>query len=508
MPDLTLEDKINIMRAKKEGANILIRPHQQTEMADGNAPWSRIEEPEFNWSVADYKVESDKEELLRKVKETVDCNRMYNSIHAFERGKNLPNIVTYSSSILTDTKTETLENVNNFILENTSALLSFDLETFKQTDAYQRIYTSLYNEYFDKARRDIDNNPSLLNTYGTNDAYYDAVYKPQVDEIIMAMLQELNNTLATICGPTLSSSINDIVTRSFDRNIFELKAKTEDDFIPSTTYSSPEEIRERIDNHLQTACEKYLENDTRIYSVSHDENLNVTIVRDIDNMVPTVSVSLVADKQNFYDDNVPAIDYEIISDKISNISNITSEQLASLNSQITSIANRVDEFDTDISVQVRDYVNGEIPTIKSTLSNLSTTINNNYQELITSIREMKSNTTITKPIAYQGAGYTKTVIDFIDNTNDNYGHGMLIGGEGSVVIGSGESVKAVKDNYGIAANSENMLVTGDENVNILTNLQGGYNGKKEFVFGKDGSLTVPGNINVTSINGIEIRIIE
>lgn len=508
MSDLTLDDKINVMRAKKDGASILIRPKQQTEMADGDAPWSKIDNPEFNWSVADYKVESDKEELLRKVKETVDYNRMYNSIHAFERGKNLPNIVTYSSSVLSDAKAETLENVNNFILENTNALLSFDLETFKKTDAYQRIYTSLYDEYFDKARRDIDNNPSLLNTYGTNDAYYNAVYKPQVDEILVAMLLELNNTLAAICGPALSSSINDIVTRSFDKNIFELKVKAEDDFISPTIYSSPEDIKEKIDNHLQTACEKYLENDTRIYNISHDENLNVTIVRDLDNMVPTVSISLVADKQNFYDDDVPAVDYEIISDKISNISNITSEQLASLNNQITSIANRVDEFDTDISTQVRDYVSGEIPTIKSTLSNLNTTINNNYQELITSIREMKANTTITKPIAYQGAGYTKTVIDFIDNTSDNYGHGMLIGGEGTVVIGSGESVKEVKNSYGIAANSENMLITGDDSVNILTNLQGGYNGKKEFVFGTDGSLTVPGNLNVTSINGIELRIVE
>lgn len=508
MSDLTLDDKINIMRAKKDGASILIRPHQHSEMMDGDSPWTKIDNPEFNWSVADYKVESDKQELLNKVKATVDYNRMYNAIHTYERGKQLPDFTEYVADVLTDTKAETTKAVNDFITENTNALLSFDLDTFKKTSAYTQIYNSLYNEYFDKARRDIETNPALLVTYSTNDKYYEAVYEPQVMAIINSMLQELNNALLNACGPVLVSSTNDVVTRSFDKSILEQRARDEEDLIDKLKFSTKEEIKERVENHIQAACEKYLENDTRIYNVSYDENINVTVVRDLDNMVPTVSVSLVADKQNFYDDNVPAVDYEIIGDKITSISNITSGQLESLVGQIDTLSSKIDNFDNDVADQVKDYVSTEIPSIKNTLSNISSTISKNYQELTTVIKEMKTATTVTKPIAYQGAGFAKTVIDFMDNTETNYGHGMLIGGEGTVVIGSGESVKTIKDNYGVTANSENMLVTGDRSVNIITNLDGGIDSKKEFVFGTDGSLNVPGNLTVNKINGIEIRILE
>ena len=154
MSDLTLDDKINVMRAKKDGASILIRPKQQTEMASGDAPWSKIDNPEFNWSVADYKVESDKRNLIEKVKETVDYNKLYNAVHTYERGRQLPDFTDYVADVLTNTKAEVVDSVNTFITSNVNALLSFDLDTFKKTTVYTRIYNSLYDEYFDKARRD------------------------------------------------------------------------------------------------------------------------------------------------------------------------------------------------------------------------------------------------------------------------------------------------------------------------------------------------------------------
>jgi len=539
MSDLTLDDKINVMRAKKDGASILIRPKQQTEMASGDAPWSKIDNPEFNWSVADYKVESDKRNLIEKVKETVDYNKLYNAVHTYERGKQLPDFTDYVADVLTNTKAEVVDSVNAFITSNVNALLSFDLDTFKKTTAYTRIYNSLYDEYFDKARRDIENNPALLATYSTNDAYYEAVYAPQVNEIISSMLQELNNVLINTCESAIISGTNDTVSRGLDKTILEQKVKSEE-LIDELSFSTEDEIKERVINHIQNACDKYLENDTRTYNVSYDENINVTIVRDKDNMVPAVSVSLVLDKQTFYDDDIPAIDYEIIGDKLSHISNITTTQLESLVNQIDNLSGKIDNFDNGVADQVKTYVSAEIPSIRDSIANLSESVSRNYQELNTAIKEMKTATTVSKPIAYQGAGFTKTVIDFLDNTSDNYGHGMLIGGEGTVVIGSGESVRTVKENYGVTANSENMLVTGDNSVNIITNLNGGINSKKEFVFGTDGSLNVPGNIdsssgitansirgssieatgnltadyikanniNVTTINGISIEIIE
>lgn len=506
MSDLTLDDKINVMRAKKDGASILIRPKQQTEMANGDAPWSKIDNPEFNWSVADYKVESDKRNLIEKVKETVDYNKMYNAVHTYERGRQLPDFTDYVADVLTNTKVEVEDAVNTFITSNASALLSFDLDTFKKTDAYTRIYNSLYDEYFDKARRDIENNPALLATYNTNDAYYEAVYAPQVNEIISSMLQELNNVLISNCESAIISGTNDTVARGLDKTILEQKVKSEEELIDELSFSSEDEIKERVINHIQTACDKYLENDTRTYNVSYDENINVTIVRDKDNMVPAVSISLVLDKQTFYDDDIPAIDYEIIGDKLSHISNITTTQLESLVNQIDTLSSKIDDFDNGVATQVKTYVSAEIPSIKDSIANLSESVSRNYQELNTAIKEMKTATTVSKPIAYQGAGFTKTVIDFMDNTETNYGHGMLIGGEGTVVIGSGESVKTVKENYGVTANSENMLVTGDKSVNIITNLNGGMNSKKEFVFGTDGSLNVPGSLVSTSdIKGTSIE---
>jgi hypothetical protein len=77
-------------------------------------------------------------------------------------------------------------------------------------------------------------------------------------------------------------------------------------------------------------------------------------------------------------------------------------------------------------------------------------------------------------IKYKGTQSTYDIIKFIDNPTDTFGNGILIGGGGSTVIGSGESAtsfwtKYVEENSSSNGGIESLILTGDENVYIYTN---------------------------------------
>ena len=78
--------------------------------------------------------------------------------------------------------------------------------------------------------------------------------------------------------------------------------------------------------------------------------------------------------------------------------------------------------------------------------------------------------TDTKGIYYVGTKSTNRMITFVDNTADEYGNGIKIGGGGLVVIGSGES-----SNIDVAAGTENTYILADginfieSNANTLAN---------------------------------------
>lgn len=97
-------------------------------------------------------------------------------------------------------------------------------------------------------------------------------------------------------------------------------------------------------------------------------------------------------------------------------------------------------------------------------------------------------------IVYQGTKANSRLIDFWDNTADAYGNGIIIGDGGAVIIGAGESSAAVRANSGMTAGSEDAYLAADSTVHICTNMQNGWASRKDFIFGTNGNLTVPGSV--------------
>lgn len=67
-----------------------------------------------------------------------------------------------------------------------------------------------------------------------------------------------------------------------------------------------------------------------------------------------------------------------------------------------------------------------------------------------------------KEIKFIGSKATYSMIRFIDNTSDNYGNGISIGGGGSIVIGAGESAMSYVTNGG----DERLFLLSDGAINI------------------------------------------
>ena len=77
------------------------------------------------------------------------------------------------------------------------------------------------------------------------------------------------------------------------------------------------------------------------------------------------------------------------------------------------------------------------------------------------------------------------------------GDGIKMGAGGVVVIGSGESMNAVADGYGYSDNgggSEYTHICSDNSVYIQTGCQNGFSSRKEFIFGSNGTFTIPSHI--------------
>lgn len=77
----------------------------------------------------------------------------------------------------------------------------------------------------------------------------------------------------------------------------------------------------------------------------------------------------------------------------------------------------------------------------------------------------------TNGIQYKGSKATHSMIRFKDNTADVQGNGLLLGGGGLTVLGSGESANATADLY--TGGTETLVLASDNGIDIYTNFQDG-----------------------------------
>ncbi len=130
-------------------------------------------------------------------------------------------------------------------------------------------------------------------------------------------------------------------------------------------------------------------------------------------------------------------------------------------------------------IYVRQYT-GAYTTIKHTLTLLDADGNTT----------LPGRLYLTNSISYKGAQATYDMIKFKDS-GDTYGHGIIIGGGGFTVIGSGESADSVAAQY--TGGTETTVVAADGNVEIATGVQDGYThaNTKKFDFNTSGDLHIP-----------------
>ena len=108
---------------------------------------------------------------------------------------------------------------------------------------------------------------------------------------------------------------------------------------------------------------------------------------------------------------------------------------------------------------------------------------------------------INGDIIYTGSLTTTSMIRFLDNTADQYGNGISIGGGGLTILGSGESASDIQGRYN--SGSEDLILCSDEWIGMFPGQQDGYNDSKASYFHTNGAVSILCNTAsyALSVNG-------
>ena len=111
------------------------------------------------------------------------------------------------------------------------------------------------------------------------------------------------------------------------------------------------------------------------------------------------------------------------------------------------------------------------------------------------------NASTVDAIKYAGSKATYTMIKFINNTADGNGNGIMIGGGGSVYIGSGESAANLYSALSSSSGgTEAIHISGDDAIKFYSNCQTIAN-RKETTYDNSGNWTMPGTVTATQFTG-------
>ena len=117
-------------------------------------------------------------------------------------------------------------------------------------------------------------------------------------------------------------------------------------------------------------------------------------------------------------------------------------------------------------------------TIRNNVGDLR--LDNNV--LNTGTLTVENTLTLTDGIYYKGTKATKQMIGFVDNTSDVNGNGITIGGDGLVMLGSGESVNTLKTNLSITAGgTEQTYISSDNDITFYAS-QNTFNANYKMIF--------------------------
>lgn len=98
--------------------------------------------------------------------------------------------------------------------------------------------------------------------------------------------------------------------------------------------------------------------------------------------------------------------------------------------------------------------------------------------------------TMKGSIKYPGSKKTFDMIKFIDNTENEYGNGISVGGGGVVVVGAGESANTVFTGAGAKGDTETLFLTSDQDMKLLVGQNSGYAAQRGMI------ITAGGNVGI------------
>ena len=99
---------------------------------------------------------------------------------------------------------------------------------------------------------------------------------------------------------------------------------------------------------------------------------------------------------------------------------------------------------------------------------------------------------MTGPIYYQGTKATIPMIKWIDNTVNDWGNGIRIGGGGATIIGGGESANLPS----VGGGDEILYLMNDGNLDFYSKCDSGLDSAQHMTFDVYGTLNVPTDVKV------------
>ena len=106
--------------------------------------------------------------------------------------------------------------------------------------------------------------------------------------------------------------------------------------------------------------------------------------------------------------------------------------------------------------------------------------------------------TMTGAIKYQGSKETFDMIKFIDNAENTYGNGIIVGGCGVVVVGAGESPNTVFTGSGARGDTETLFLTSDQDIRLLVGQNSGYAAQRGMISTAAGNIVTSGDVTAYS----------
>ena len=346
---MNLTDKINIMAAKQNNAEILAKQQDGT--------WVTVEDPEFNWSTTDYRVKPDYQLLFDKFRTALNIQELYEAVHAEERGKNLPPLNTALVQKLNEAKTNVSNKLANAISESNIQLNDAEIENL---NCYKNYKAALRGYY--------------IVLVGGSEEEFNKQYKVEYESKLQQYKQALNDLINNKRKGAIIPSVVVEAKAAIDEQINLATVGT--NLEPTTT--TKEALQEKVLALFAKAVTKFLENEKLKAVVCKENGLGITITR-TDNANPTIQIYYLSYNKIEGNNEVPAVDWTLDNNKIITISNITTQQLQDLQANITKLEKKHDDTLGAVKQslennQVDNLQNTEINKLKEEIAKLNTKV--------------------------------------------------------------------------------------------------------------------------------------